>query len=334
MKIVRQISDFLCAERGLSIVENPNKSQGSYRDWQDKKEPQSNRNKLQELIDSCLSAGMVFEQFISAMHNAGCEVKRGKYIAFKIPGAERFIRVKSLGDDYTEEALRERCSGKRIVVPHKKSRDDSDYKTAEYMEAVNNQHRPRMLFDIQSQIAVGAGDGYVHWMKIFNLKTAARTLIFLKDNGIDSYDELYEKSSTASSEFNQLSSRLKEIGNRQKEITELQKQIGYYGKTRDTYAAYKRSGWDNNCFEANHADITLHKAAKKYFDEQNLKGKLPSINQLKQEWAMIEAERRQLAPGYKAAKDDYMSICTAKANADVILFGSRQPQKSHDRDMR
>ena len=105
-------------------------------------------------------------------------------------------------------------------------------------------------------------------------------------------------------------------------------------KTRDTYAKYKASGWDKDFFEAERADITLHKAAKKYFDEHNYKGKLPSINQLKQEWATLESERRKLSPGYKPAKENYMALCTAKANADVILFDSRQPQKSHDRDAR
>jgi hypothetical protein len=333
MKIVRQISDFLCAERGLSIVENPKPSRGSYRDWQDKKEPQSNRDKLQEMIDNNISAGMVFEQFIAAMQQAGCEVKRGKYLAFKIPGAERFIRVKSLEEDYTEEALRERCVGKRTVAPRKNSDDDSDRKTAEYMETVTKQNTPSLLIDIQAKIAQGAGDGYVHWMKIFNLKTAARTLIFLKEHGIDSYDELCEKSSAASTVFHASNERLKEIGTRQQEIKELQKYIGQYSKTRDAWARYKKSGYDRELFEAERADLTIHKAAKKYFDKLGMK-KLPTINSLKQEYAKLETERRQLIQGYKTAKENFMSICTAKANADVMLFGERQPQKSHDRGAR
>jgi len=114
----------------------------------------------------------------------------------------------------------------------------------------------------------------------------------------------------------------------------LQKYIGQYGKTRETWARYKKSGYDPAMFETERADLTLHKAAKNYFDEHNFKGKLPSINQLKQEWAMLEAERRQLSPGYKTAREKYMSICTAKANADIMLFGGRKPQKSHERDAR
>ena len=319
MKIVRQISDFLCAERGLSIVENPKPSRGSYLDWQDKKEPQSIRDRLRDLIDNSISAGMVFEQFIAAMHSAGCEVKRGKYLSVKIPGVERFIRVKSLGEDYTEEALRERCLGKRTVAPRKQSDDNAGRKTAEYAVMVTKQNTPSLLIDVQAKIAAGAGAGYVHWMKIFNLKTAARTLIFLRDNGIDSYDELCEKSAAASNDFHKLGDRLKEIETRQQAITELQKNIGTYGKTRAAWERYKKSGYDQGVFEIERADITLHKAAKKYFNEHNFKTKLPSINSLKQEYAILETERKKLYVGYKELRQNYIDLCTAKSNADHIL---------------
>ena len=226
MKIVRQISDHLCAGRGLSIVENPKKPRGSYRDWQDKNEPQTNRDKLRGLIDSHISAGMVFELFIEAMHEAGCEAKRGKYLAFRLPGTERFIRVKSLGDDYTEQALRERCAGKRTAPKHDNSEAEAERKTAAYAAS---QKRPGLLIDIQAKIREGAGNAYIQWMKVFNLKTAARTLVFLQEHGINSYDELREKSDTAFSKYHRLSSRLKEVEGRQNEITELQKELKRHG---------------------------------------------------------------------------------------------------------
>ena len=93
-------------------------------------------------------------------------------------------------------------------------------------------------------------------MRIFNLKTAARTLIFLKEQGIDSYDKLREKSCAASGEYNALSKRIREIESRQKEIGELQKQIGNYGKTREVYAKYKASGFDCGFYDIHAAEIT------------------------------------------------------------------------------
>jgi hypothetical protein len=261
------------------------------------------------------------------MQNAGCEVKRGKYLAFKLTGAARFIRVKSLGGDYTEEALRERCSGKRITAPKVKADGGAEQKSAGYNENLNSSNEPSLLIDIQAKIRAGAGAGYQNWMAVFNLQQSARTLMFIQENGIDSYDDLKERSAAASSNFSAVSGRLKAIEARQKEIAELQKQIGIYVKTRDIYAKYKASGFDKGFFEAERAGLTLHKAAKKYFNELGLK-KLPSVNQLKQEYAALDAEKRKLYSGYKALKGKYISLGTALANAEHILFGQRQNHRN------
>jgi ABC-type antimicrobial peptide transport system ATPase subunit len=95
----------------------------------------------------------------------------------------------------------------------------------------------------------------------------AKTLVFLKDNNIDSYDELVQKSSAATSNFLKKSTRLNEIEARQKEISELQKQIGTYGKTREVYKKYLASGRDQSFHDVHAADIILHEAAKKHFNK-------------------------------------------------------------------
>jgi len=277
MKIVRQISDFLCAERGLSIVKNPKPSRGNYRDWQDKKEPQSNKDKLRDLIDTHLSAGMVFEQFIAAMHSAGCEVKRGKYLSFRIPGAERFVRVKSLGDDYTEEVLRERCVGKRIIAPKTKTVEPKTKTTV----PSSTRRIPKLLIDIQTKLQQAHSPGFEYFAAIYNLKEMARTLIFLNERGIGTYEELTKKINSSSKNFNAHQARIKEIEERMKNISELQRHIGTYSKTKDVYAEYRRmkkyqpTAWERfrkmehpsiAFYEANRAEIVLHEAAKKYFD--------------------------------------------------------------------
>jgi uncharacterized protein YbcV (DUF1398 family) len=328
MRIVRQISDYLCAEHGLSIVENPQPSRGSYADWQDRKEPMTNKDKLRELIDKSIPGGMVFEQFIAAMMAAGCEVKRGKYLAFKLPSTERFIRAKSLGDDYTEQALRERCVGKRRVISAPRVTQD----------------KPHLFIDIQEKIRQGKGAGYEHFAKLFNLKEAAKTLIYLQENGINSYEDLKRQASKSSADFRKITQEIREIDEKQKDIAELQKQIGTYQKTRATFERYRKSGWNRDFFEANRVDITLHRAAKKYFDNQNLGGKLPPIATLKQEWATLDSEKKCLYRDYYRAKDKHKDLQTALLNTEQIL-GMRngqvreqepeqQHQKSRDRDAR
>ena len=105
------------------------------------------------------------------------------------------------------------------------------------------------------------------------------------------------------------------------EITELQKHIGTYGKTRDIYAQYKKSGWNEKFYEEHRADITLHRMAKKYFDDAGYgkDKKLPTITALKQEYAALLAEKKKMYSGYRAAKSNMIDLVTAKSNADKIL---------------
>lgn len=88
---------------------------------------------------------------------------------------------------------------------------------------------------------------------------------------------------------------------------------------REIFAQYKASSWDKDFYEQFRTDITIHKTAKKYFNDLGIK-KLPSINSLKQEWATLDAERRKLYSGYKASKQKYTALDTAKMNADHPLL--------------
>jgi len=175
-----------------------------------------------------------------------------------------------------------------------------------------------LLVDIQSKIREGKGEAYVQYMKIFNLKQAAKTLVFLSENGIDSYDDLVKKSAIVSGELAARSNKVRETETRMKEITELQKYVGQYGKTRDVYAAYKKSGWNRNYYDTHSADIILHRAAKKYFDSLG-KTKLPSINTLKQQYAELAAEKKKLYIGYQALKENSRALVIAKGNAQRLL---------------
>jgi hypothetical protein len=133
----------------------------------------------------------------------------------------------------------------------------------------------------------------------------ARTLIYLKENGIDSYDELVQRSSAASGGFHKKTGRIKEIETRQKEITELQKQIGTYKKTREVYRAYLKSGRDQAFYDANVTDIILHEAAKRHFDKMGFSKskKFQTIDALKQEWATLNSEKKSLYRDYHEQKD-------------------------------
>ena len=145
--------------------------------------------------------------------------------------------------------------------------------------------------------------------------------MFLKENGIDSYDDLVKKSAAVSNDFNERLTKIKSAEKRMAEISELQKYIGQYGKTRDVYKQYLSAKNREDCFEEHRADITLHMAAKKYFDSQGYgkDKKLPTISALKQEYATLRAEKKKAYVGYHDLKDNRSELLTAKHNADRIL---------------
>jgi len=302
---VRRLSDLICAEYGLSVIENPKPSKGrNYGQWLGDQKKPSFADEIKRRIDELLPSCTAFEDFISALRASGFIVKDNrKHISVCAPGQKKPARLDTLGGDYTETAIRARLGKAKIIT----GSGESGVKT-----------RVSLLVDIQAKIRDGKGAGYAQWAKIFNLKEAARTLIFLKENGIDSYEDLVKKSSSASGDFSALTKRIREIETRQKEISELQKQIAVYGKTRDIYTKYKASGWSRDFYDIHAADILLHRAAKKYFDELGMK-KLPSINQLKQEYAALAAERKNLYGDYHKLKDLSRELSKAKFNAERIL---------------
>lgn len=309
---IRKISDRLCLEHGLSVIANPKPSRGHYGQWLGDGKPPSKRDGLRELIDTSLSAGMSYEDFLATMKNAGCEVKQGKHLAVKAPGQQRFIRSDSLGDDYTEDAIRERLAGKRVVVPK------SQIATAAALRT-----KPNLLIDIQAKIQQAQSPGYERWLKVFNLKEMAKTLIYLQEHGLTDYDALAAAGDDAVAEHRRVSDTTKANDARMKAVAELQKHIGAYIKTKDVYARYVKGGKKDSFYEAHRADIVTCEAAKKHFNACGYgKGvKIPAMGTLKQEYAIRSAENKKLYPQQKQARQNMIELLTVKSNVDRILAG-------------
>ena len=314
---IRKISDMLCLENGLSVIAEPKPSRGSYATWLGEDTPPTVRGQLEGLIDTALGQGCKdFDSFLAAMKAAGAEVKRGKHLAFKIPNGKRFVRCDSLGVDYSEAAIMERISGKRIVAPKART-------------AVKS--KPNLLIDIQTKMQQANSPGFERWAKIFNLKEMAKTVMYLQENGLTDLGELERACDAAVQKFNDLGDQMKAAERRMKDISELQRQIGTYGKTQAIYEQYRKlTGRKKEKFYEQHSsEITACQAAKRYFDSLGLK-ELPSMQSLKQKYAMLQAENKKRYPEYKQAREKMIELLTAKNNVDRIL-GVTEKEKNRSR---
>ncbi|MCD8366467.1 MAG: relaxase/mobilization nuclease domain-containing protein [Clostridiales bacterium] len=307
---IRRISDILCLENGLSVIEDPKPSRGSYGTWLGENKPLTNRQKLEKMIDVALTDCKSYEDFLAAMRAAGAEVKTGKQLAFKIPDGKRFIRCDSLSEDYTENAIWERLEGKRTVKQRQ----------AQKILPTKEDTRPRSLIDIQSKLTQANSPGFERWAKSYNLKEIAQTVLWMKEHSITDVEKLTVECDAAVERYHKLADKTKANEARMKEITELQRQIGTYGKTREVYLQYKKLPQKKQAafYEAHRSDIMLHEAAKRYFDSLGLE-KLPSIKALKQEYAALSAENKKLYPDQKAARREMIDLLTAKSNVERFL---------------
>lgn len=317
-RTVRKISDRLCLEHGLSIIENPKRGHKHYGKWLGDKKSLSYQDKLRLAIDEILSqkpAG--FDAFLSAMQSMGYEAKQGKHLAFRASGQQKFTRLRSLGDGYSEQEIHATLSGKRPLSP-------SRLKVARpEPQGVN------LLVNIQAKLQAGKGPGYERWAKVFNLKQMAQTLNFLTENNLLEYAELEGEAAVASARFNELSAQIKAAETRMAEIGNLKAHIVNYSKTHEVYTAYRKAGYSKNFYEAHTADILLHKATKAAFEALSGK-KIPTVKMLQTEYETLLAEKKKAYAGYAVARKEMKELLTAKTNIDRLLGETKEQREKNE----
>ena len=303
---VRRLSDAICMEHKLSVILNPKPSRGHYGKWLGEQKQPTFSDLLRQAIDSVLKQKPKdFEHFLTLMQSAGYEVKRGAHISFKGAGQQRFIRLRSLGEGYSESEIREVIAGKKLHLPNKTA-------------ASKPNKQVNLLVDIQAKLQAGKGIGYERWAKTFNLKQMARTLNYLSENNLLSYDALSEKATAASAKFHALSAQIKAAEKRMAEIAALRTHIINYSKTRDVYVAYRKAGYSKKFYEEHTAELLLHKAAKQAFDELGVK-KLPTVKSLNAEYTELLSAKKKAFTEYTNALAEMREVLIVKANVETTI---------------
>ena len=307
-KAVRQLSDTICIENGLSIVENPKPHGKSYNKWLGDQAKPSHRELLRMAIDQALAQKPAdLDALFQLLQDAGCEVsKRGKSYRLKLPSWDRVARLDSLGEGYTLDDLLAVLSGQKEHTPRKKS--------------VVRAAPPKvnLLVDIQAKLQAGKGAGYARWAKVFNLKQMAQTMNFLTEHNLLDYAVLEGKADVATARHNELSAKIKAAEKRMAEIAVLRTHIVNYAKTRETYVAYRKAGYSKKFREEHEADILLHQAAKNAFEDLGVK-KLPTVKSLQAEYAQLLDDKKKAYGEYRRSREEMRELLTAKANVDRIL---------------
>lgn len=309
---MREVSDRLCKENGLSVIPpSQNKGMG-YKEYTEAKRGTSWKQKLKQTIDRLVITAKDYDDFLRLMQEAGYEIKTGKYISFRAEGQERFTRSKTIGENYTEERIKERIAGR---TPRRSQR----------------QTAPKGIFligDIQERIRLIDSKGYEYKAKLTILKEAARTLNYLTENNLLQYADLEEKVEDIHSSYARTGKELKGVEARLREVQPLIKNISNYQRLKPVYDAFQKAK-DKPGFKAKHeAELVIFEAARSTLLAMQGDEKLPSLKTLQAEQQRLLDEQQRLYDERAKLKKEVKQIETIKSNVDTFLA----PSADHDRD--
>ena len=309
---MREVSDRLCKENGLSVIPpSQNKGMG-YKEYTEAKRGTSWKQKLKQTIDRLVITAKDYDDFLRLMQEAGYEIKTGKYISFRAEGQERFTRSKTIGENYTEERIKERIAGR---TPRRSRKQTTPNGIS-------------LIGDIQERIRLIDSKGYEHKAKLTILKEAARTLNYLTENNLLQYADLEKKVEDVHSSYDRIGKELKGVEARLREVQPLIKNISNYQRLKPVYDAFQKTK-DKPGFKAKHeAELVIFEAARSTLLAMQGDEKLPSLKTLQAEQQRLLEEQQRLYDERAKLKKEVKQIETIKSNVDTFLA----PSVDHDRD--
>ena len=309
---MREVSDRLCKENGLSVIPpSQNKGMG-YKEYTEAKRGTSWKQKLKQTIDRLVITAKDYDDFLRLMQEAGYEIKTGKYISFRAEGQERFTRSKTIGENYTEERIKERIAGR---TPRRNRRQTVPKGIS-------------LIGDIQERIRLIDSKGYEHKAKLTILKEAARTLNYLTENNLLQYADLEKKVEDVHSSYDRTGKELKGVEARLREVQPLIKNISNYQRLKPVYDAFQKAK-DKPGFKAKHeAELVIFEAARSTLLAMQGDEKLPSLKTLQAQQQRLLEDQQRLYDERAKLKKEVKQIETIKSNVDTFLA----PSADHDRD--
>ena len=312
---IRRASDRLCREHGLSVIV-PGRDKGkSYIEHQAAQNGTSYKANLKAAIDRLIPVSSSLEDLLARLQREGYEIKRGKYISVRAPDQERFTRLKTLGADYTEEAV-----ASRIVGGPRPSR-----------QLRQRSGKVSLLIDIQNNIKAQQSAGFAHWAKLNNLKQAARTMNFLTEHGIGSYEELENRLAGLTERRDTAHTSIKDTERRIADLSLVMKHAATYRQLRPVYDRYRQSRDKEKFLRGHESEIILFEAAAKELKKLGAVP-VPSAERMEKELSALTERKDSLLAEYRTARSEVQEYETIKQNVDALLSvpKEQEQQRRHE----
>lgn len=314
-KDLAEISDSLCQEHGLSVIQNPQDKTVTYDKWQGNQRKFTHRDELRMIIDAALRMQPDgFDALMQLLEDAGCRIKRGVHISIKPPEGKRYIRLDTLGSEYDETSLRRTLAHDHVHIP-KIPRGDF------------TESQVKRLIDIEAKLRASKGKGFQVWAERNNIDAKAQMVIFLKEHQIDSLEELNDQIQGLTDHQNELKASIREKQNRMKEIIRQRQAIRDYSRTKEVYTQYRESGWTVKFYQEHRQEIENHRNAQAVYSSHD--GKMPTLKELTAEYDGLKEQKENDQAALDKLKPKLTDLKHIRYNYEILERDSAPKSNQH-----
>ena len=304
---IRYQSDKLCKENNLSVIdEHYEKFKKKYKtagkSWYENEQAKKGaswKSKLQFDIDRIIKQSKDWDEFLKKMAELGYEIKYGKHIAFKPKDKARFTRAKTIGEDYTEERLKERIAERESV------------KNSGFKKRIGN------VIEMDTNAKVEESKGYEYWATKHNLNTMADSVIFIREHGIKSVKQLDEYIQKTADERQNLQEKIKSIDKEMEQLSDTMEQVYTVKKYREHYKEYKANPSDKTFYEEYKAQITLYENALSELKKSY--SKLPNSKNILDKLDELQEKKNTLMQEYSSSKSTMDNLYKIRKNYGIYM---------------
>ena len=283
---IQKISDQLCLEHELSVIQNPKLGRGkSHYEWDMNRQGQSWKGQLKHIIDRTILESSDFDDFLARLKKKDVEVvyrpENKIKIKFRLPGQQKYARGKTLGWYYDEPQLKRRIEQSYLIRTGQSKR------------------KQRTKIIDTSTDRMQSSKGLQRWAEIQNMKEASKLLNLLTTKGIADQSELEARSISTYGERVQLVGRLNELQSQIDDVSESIRLITQYYKYKPVKDELRKSTFKKK-FAADHeAELRRYDGAVLELSAKFPDHKVPSIESLRERQQALTKERSKVNEQYK-----------------------------------
>ena len=299
-KKIRQISDEICKEMGLSVVAYEEIGKGiSHYEWTKQQQGLSWKEKLRYELDCIILRSDTFEDFLEKCRLNGIEVvykpENTISLKFRMQGQQRFARAKTLGYYYLPENIQRRIGQ---FSSHRKMILDRD------------------KFDNR---------GLQYWADIQNMKNVAQMINLLESYNVHSTKELKPTTMTIMARRGMITQSIENLDEKINDPSEQIELVRQFQRVKPYHEKYKSlSGRRQKEYTKNNTSVlekyrSVGSRLKLLYPD----GRFPSETVLDRQRQSLYEERKKLYEEYRYLKKEYADLEKASQTIDDYLANLR-----------